>query len=458
MKETKKEELKEKKSKNKNSKKSETSKSNKKKLKAKKEKSKAKEAKSNLFIDIKNKVVKIDLSKNKFNTLEIILIFIMALVFGLLAGEMIFSGSEKTTLSSLTNSNSDISEISNVYSTILNEYIDKVDKDKLKQAAINGMLSTLNDRHTSYLDEEETKQFENELNAYFYGMGAVVSQSKNDLVTIEEVYKNSPAEKVGLKKGDKYLKINGKDVTKLTPSQIGEKIKKTNGKEFELTIKRKAEEKTFKIKIDKVEIPSVKSKIIKKENKKIGYIQLTIFAANTDEQLQEHLKKLEKENIEDLIIDLRYNKGGQADTVLNIGSEFLDKDVPIMQICTKTKKEIKYSKGNKNKNYKNIIVLTNEGTASAAEVLTAALNEQLNATIIGETTYGKGTVQKTKQLSDGTLIKYTIQTWKTSKGKSINEKGVTPTIRVEQSKEYYKTLQDKDDTQLQKAILELKNK
>lgn len=409
--------------------------------------------KKNLINRIKKYISKIDLGKTKFNTLEMILISIMALVFGILIGEAIFSNST-VGLSVKSSSSQELNEIKNVYNTILNEYVNKVDSEKLKNAAISGMFSVLEDKHSSYIDKDSSENYEDELNGYFYGMGAAVYQKKGEPVTIAEVYKNSPAEKAGLKVGDQYLKINGEDVSKLTSEDISNKIKGTNNKEFKLTILRNGKEKTIKVTTGKVELQSVKKEIIEKEDKKIAYLTLTIFANNTDEQLKKALKELKKDNIKNIVLDLRYNQGGELDTVLNIASEFLDEKAPIIQIVGKSGTDKKYSTGNENPDY-NIVVLINAGSASASEVLSAALNEQLNVPLIGETTYGKGTVQKTKKLSDGSIIKYTTETWKTSKGNSIEKIGIKPTIEVKQSEKYYETGSNDDDVQLQKAIAEL---
>ena len=399
---------------------------------------------------MKKKIKSIKLDKLKFNTIEVILVFIMALVFGVLIGEMVFSGGRSTS-SITTSTSSELYEIKDVYNMILSEYIDEVDKDKLKEAAINGMMSSLKDKHSVYFNEFEAEQFQDELNGYFIGLGVGVYKEKEELVTVREVYKNSPADKAGLQKKDQFLKINGEDVTKDTTEELAKKIKGKEGEEYTFLIKRGEETIEIKATTGKVDIPSVTYKTIEQGDKKIGYINLSIFANNTDEQLQETLKEIEQAGIKDLIIDLRYNQGGELETVLNVASEFLDKDTPIIRIKTKDKIDIRYSTGNKNSKY-NITVLINRGSASASEVLAAALNEQLNAPLIGITTYGKGTVQKTKQLSNGTIIKYTIETWQTSKGKSIDGVGVKPTIELKQSSNYYDTLKEEDDVQLQKAI------
>lgn len=398
---------------------------------------------------IKEYTSKINLKKHKFNTIELILVFIMALIFGILIGEMVFSKGASSL--SLKTTNKGMAEIENVYNTLSEEYINQVNEDKLKDAAIEGMFSLLGDKHSVYYNEQESEDLKDELNGYFYGMGAGVYQEKGKLVTVSQIYKNSPAEKAGLKKGDQYLKINGEDVTKLSAEEISKKIKGKEGKTFVLTIKRNNKEKEIKIKTGKVEIPSVTKEIITEKNQKIGYVALSVFASNTDEQFEKELKELEKQNINKLIIDLRYNQGGHLDTVVNIASQFLDKKNPIIQIVRKDKTEIKYPKEKNNKKYK-IVVLVNEGSASASEVLAASLNEQLGSQLVGTTTYGKGTVQKTKTLPSGGVIKYTIETWKTSKGKDIDGKGINPTIEVKQSDKYYKTNDKKDDTQYQKAL------
>jgi len=398
---------------------------------------------------IKEYTSKINLKKHKFNTIELILVFIMALIFGILIGEMVFSKGASSL--SLKTTNKEMAEIENVYNTLSEEYINQVNEDKLKDAAIEGMFSLLGDKHSVYYNEQESEDLKDELNGYFYGMGAGVYQEKGKLVTVSQIYKNSPAEKAGLKKGDQYLKINGEDVTKLSAEEISKKIKGKEGKTFVLTIKRNNKEKEIKIKTGKVEIPSVTKEIITEKNQKIGYLALSVFASNTDEQFEKELKELEKQNINKLIIDLRYNQGGHLDTVVNIASQFLDKKNPIIQIVKKDKTEIKYPKEKNNKKYK-IVVLVNEGSASASEVLAASLNEQLGSQLVGTTTYGKGTVQKTKTLPSGGVIKYTIETWKTSKGKDIDGKGINPTIEVKQSDKYYKTNDKKDDTQYQKAL------
>lgn len=405
---------------------------------------------SQLIKKIKQALSKAELGKNKFNTLELILIFIMALVFGILIGEMVFSnGSSSTSLTRKNNSN--IEEITNVYNTLIEEYINEVNEEDLKEAAIEGMLNLLGDNYSLYYDETESEEFKEELTGTFYGIGAEVYQEEGSLITVYNVFENSPAAKAGLEKGDEYLKINGEDVTNKTSSDVADMIKGKNGETITLTIRRGDEEKELKVTTAKVEIPSVSSEIINQNNTKIGYMAISIFAKNTDEQFSKHLETIEKEGINKLIIDLRSNNGGELETVINIASNFLNKDDVVVQTVLKDKTEKRYSIKNNTNKY-DIVVLINGQSASGAEVLASALNENCNAELVGTTTYGKGTVQRTKTLSSGDMIKYTVETWKTSQGKEIEGVGIKPTIEVELSETYYKTLDQKDDNQLQTAI------
>ena len=188
-------------------------------------------------METKRKKKSIKLNKTKYNTAELVLVFIMALVFGVLIGEIVF-GSNKRPISLTTSTSSELHEIKDVYNTILSEYINEVDKEKLKEAAINGMMNSLKDKHSVYFNPIESQQFQDELNGYFVGLGVTVFKEKHDLVTIREVYKNSPAAKAGLKAKDKFLKINGKDVTKDSTNDISNKIKGKSGETFIILVQR----------------------------------------------------------------------------------------------------------------------------------------------------------------------------------------------------------------------------
>lgn len=262
-----------------------------------------------------------------------------------------------------------------------------------------------------------------------------------------------------LKINDRIISIDNKNVEKVSISEISRMIKGNTPKNVSMVVEREKEGRvTIKFTTGKVDIPSVTSEIVTKGTKKIGYIYISIFALNTDEQFKSHLEKLEKQNIDSLIIDLRDNTGGHLETVQNIASQFLNKKQVVCQIKDKTTTKKLYSSGeNKNRKY-NIVVLTNSISASGSEVLAAALQEQYNAVIVGTKTYGKGTVQKMFTLSTGSSIKYTAEEWLTSNGKSINNKGITPNVVEELNEKYFTTYDKKDDNQYQKALSILESK
>lgn len=405
-----------------------------------------------LYKKIKKQISKINLEKNKFNTLELLLIFVMALLLGIVAGEMIFSGRDVNNISITQKINNNVSEIESIYNTLLEEYIDEIDEDQLKDAAINGMFSLLGDDFSLYYDEQASDTLKEELEGYFYGIGVeIYRDEESGKVIINKVFEGSPADKAGLQAGDEYLKVDNIDVSTKTLSEIAEIITKGDNKTYTITVKRDNQEIETKVTSGKVEIPSVTSEVLEENDRKIGYIQISIFASNTDEQFEKHLKELENQNIDKLIIDVRSNSGGDLETVINIASNFLQKEDVIVQTVLNDEVTKRYSVKNSNKKYE-IAILIDQGSASGAEVLASALNENLGSELIGQTTYGKGTVQKIKNLPSGGIIKYTTETWMTSQGKEINNIGIIPTIEVELNDKYYETLDKKDDTQLQKAI------
>lgn len=403
---------------------------------------------------IKLKIKKMDLGKERFNSAEMFLIVCMGIIFGLFIGNIFFSSSEIIFQSE--QKSTELREIEETYKQITTDYYKDIDEKKLKEAAINGMLSLLKDKHTSYFDETNAENFNTTLNGTFEGIGASIFKDEDNLATVGTVYKNSPAEKAGIRENDKFIKVDDKDVTNMAIDEIS-KLIKSKKSEMTLLMQREKEKYTTKLSIGTVEISSVTSKIYEENNKKIGYIYISIFALNTDEQFEEDLKYLEKKGIDSLIIDLRSNTGGHLETTVNIASQFLNKKQVVCQI--KNKENIKkiYSNSNSTRKYP-IVVLVNGESASGSEVLAAALQEEYNATLIGEKTYGKGTVQTTYRFSDGSMIKYTTESWLTSNGNSIDEKGITPDIIEKLNEKYYKTTNDADDNQLQKAISVLKEK
>lgn len=334
------------------------------------------------------------------------------------------------------------------YDYIVDNYYGDVDKTELIDSAIAGMLSTL-DKNSSYVGGSDTN-FSIYLEGTYEGTGIQVYNDDNGNIVVYSVFDGSPASKAGLKEDDIIIKVNDKDTTNMSIDEFSELVKKQKG-EFNITYKRGDNEKTVKLKVDTIEIRSVSSKVINKDNKKIGYIRTTIFANNTYEQFKKELDKLENEGIDGLVIDLRGNSGGHLSAAEQIISLFLDSSHPIYQIKSKDSQNIYYSTGNKTKDYK-ISVLIDSNSASASEVVTSALAEQYGAKTVGKKSYGKGTVQELQTLSDGDQYKLTTKSWLTSKGEVIDGKGIEPDYDVTLSDEYLENPTDESDNQLQKAI------
>ena len=230
---------------------------------------------------------------------------------------------------------------------------------------------------------------------------------------------------------------------------------KDTKKSFELEILRGEEKKTIKVTKSGVVIPSVESKIYEKNGKKIGYIYISIFANNTAKQFEKELSSLEKKKIDSLIIDVRDNTGGHLSAVTDIISLFLDSTHIMYQTEQDGKVQKFHSRGDDTKKYP-IVFLANHYSASASEVLIGSLKDNLQAKVIGETTYGKGTVQEKITLSSGDQYKVTTKKWLTPNGTWVNDtKGIAPDIPVTLEEKYYTNPTDENDNQLQKALEEL---
>lgn len=405
-------------------------------------------------IEIREVVVE---RKTGFNYAEVIVIMIITLILGAVIGSFvsfISKGKEVENGNIISEVPEDLEEFVNTYNNIINDYYEEVDHDKLLEAGINGMLEFLDDDYSVYMDEEVSDDFNEQVEGKYTGIGVEIIQLESGIVQISRVFNNTPASVAGLKAGDVFVKVGDTSVEGMTSAEISALIKGSKTDKVTVVVKRKEEEKTFTLTLKEVEIESVTSKVFEKNGKKIGYIELTIFAANTYTQFEKKLLELEGKNIDSLIIDVRDNSGGYLSTVTDIASLFMDKSKIIYQLDTKGVVEKIYSKSNTKRDY-DISILINQSSASASEILAAALQESYGATVVGVNSFGKGTVQKAYQLESGATVKYTVQKWLTPKGNWINEKGVKPDIEIKMAGDYYENPCDETDTQLQKALEEI---
>lgn len=392
-------------------------------------------------------------SKNKddgFNIFEVVVIIFISVLFGIIVG-CIISTSNLGLVGK--EASEELQEVISTYTNIVDEYYEDVDEKDLMNAAISGMVSILNDPYSTYLDNNQTYSFNQSVDGEYVGLGITITWTDGDC-TITEVVKDSPAEKAGLKVDDLIVAVDKNDITKSTLEEISQLLTGKKGTSVKLEVMREGERLKLEVTRDIIQIQSVFSSI--KDNN-IGYIKIDNFAANTFKQFEKELKKLEKKKIESLIIDVRCNTGGRLNQVNEILDMFLGKNVEIYRIETKGKQKKVYTTDKTTRNYP-VVVLVDEGSASASEILASAFHDKYKkATIVGVTTYGKGSIQKAVELPGGSSLKYTTQRWLTSKGKSLQDKGLNPDVVIEQSKEYYDNPTDENDAQLQKT-LEVLNK
>lgn len=399
--------------------------------------------------------------KSDFKVYELILFGFLIMIVAVFLTVVVMNETNKNKMfsnTSIVNKDDEaLEEFEEVYNLIDDSYYKDVDKKEIIDGAINGMLSSLNDPHTSYFSEKEAENFNELMNGSYKGIGAEISVDKNGNIFILSVFKNSPAWEVGLKFGDVILEVNGKTVSGLTTTEVVALIKDINVEKAHIKVSRGDEQLEFDVERRNVVIESVESKVLNKNGKKIGYVMVNNFANNTYEQFRKNVEGLEKENIEGLVIDVRGNSGGYLHSVTNMINMFLPKGKVIYQIADK-KTTYKYTATtDESRNYP-VAVLVNKSSASASEILAISLKESYDAYVVGTFTYGKGTVQTTKDLESGGMIKYTIQKWLSPNGNWINETGVKPTHEVELSKDYEKKPTIENDNQLQKALELVSNK
>jgi len=425
------------------------------------EKNKIKEAKKRIkeikherfkktaFYKRTHKIIKFIISdKDNYTFSEVLVVTILSIILGAFAcfsTISIICGSPK-----FVKYAKETKKFHEAYSTLIDNYYGMLDKEKLIDSAISGMMGSIGDTYTTYSDSATTEEFNELVNGTYEGIGATIQETENGILVID-IYKNSPSDKGGLKAGDIILSVDDIDATKTTANDLSIYIKNKTEKNVTITVKRDEQEHQIKLTREKVEMPVVDSEIYEENNKKIGYIRISIFSSVANKQFSEHLKNLEQQNISGLVIDIRDNNGGYLTTVSDIVSQLLPKGKAIYQIQKNDRTTIYKDKTKESRSYP-LAVLVNSNSASASEILAGAIKESYNGFIVGTQTYGKGTVQQVKTLSDGSMLKYTVENWLSPNGNWINGEGVIPTNIIELSEKYYKEAIPENDNQLKEAL------
>ena len=307
--------------------------------------------------------------------------------------------------------NSFIETIKSFKSLLQQEYKGDINEEEMLEGAIKGYVNGLGDEYTEYFTKDEMKEFTQDTEGAFEGIGVYIGKQKDtEEVVVLSTIKDSPAEAAGLQSGDIFCKVNDEDVRKADTSIVSSKVKGESGTDVNIVVERNGEEKSFTIKRGKVNIYHVETEIM---NDNIGYMQLSAFSENCSQEFEEKYNELQKSNIKSLVLDLRNNGGGLVDEALKIADLFVDKNQDLLITVDKNgKEEVKKSTSAKTVNVP-VIILTNEYSASASEILAGALKERAGAKIVGTTTYGKGVIQVLHSLSDGSGIKVTVKEYLT---------------------------------------------
>lgn len=373
----------------------------------------------------------------EFNLLEvIIIILITGILVSVVSSLIVFNNYDKLTNnpqgSNPTYLNDDLKEFKDTYNHIINSYVEDVDKEGLIDAAIEGMYNYLGDEYSIYMDQETTTDLQEQLSGEYTGLGIEIATyiTKDGYKNvINKVFENSAAEKAGLKEGDVLLKLDEHDLTKSDSAFISSTVKYGTKEEFTITYSRDEKENTVTIKRGYVFINSVNSK----EDNEIGIITIDTFSATIPDQVRDAVNGF-SDKVTSVIIDLRDNTGGYLSSAYNTADLFIEKGKVVYQLKDKNNNISKYeAKTGVLRRFDKIVVLINENSASASEILAIALKESANAIIVGETSYGKGTVQETEQLSSGSMVKYTSSYWLSPNGNSINKLGIKPDVEVKDS-------------------------
>lgn len=325
----------------------------------------------------------------------------------------------------------------------------EIDRQKMVYGAVTGMVKALGDPYTSFFTPEESKMLEDDISGSFSGIGAEIGFKKGALTIIAPL-KGSPAEKAGLFSGDKILKIDDVFTQDLSLEEAVRKIRGEKGTIVSLTIFREgfSEAKEFKIKRDTIKIPIVEWE---KKNGDIAYIKIYNFIGDIDSEFRKTAREIIASNTKKIILDLRDNPGGFLDSAIEVASYFTQKGelVAIEDFGSGAKKNEFRSEGYRYFDKTPMVVLINGGSASASEILAGALKDARSVALVGEKTFGKGSVQEVVNMTQGTALKVTVARWLTPSGRSIQDAGIEPDVTVEM------TAEDKEqgkDPQLDKAM------
>lgn len=351
----------------------------------------------------------------------------------------------------------DVQRLQQVQQYIQQQYLEPMETEKLTQGALRGMVEATGDKYSAYFDPPQYKSFLEHFESNFSGIGVYVETSpKTGLVTVVRPIKGSPGEKAGIRAGDAIVEVGGKDITKMPLDQAVTLIKGKSGTQVAIKIRREGLEEPLALTVMRqvIEIPTVESRMVDAASG-TGYIQIIEFNKQVTSRVSRAISALREEGMTRLILDLRQNPGGLLDEAVGVSSFFLPPKEPVVHIVYRDKEKETLSSRAKKAWDLPLVVLVDGGSASASEIVAGAVKDTHTGVLMGEKTFGKGTVQSFYNLPDGSGVKLTTARYLTAGGNSIHEKGIDPDVSVVNAKKV--TPGDPEDVQLKEAQNYIKN-
>lgn len=356
----------------------------------------------------------------------IMLLFLMVFLSAGITTVALSFGDEKVV--TVSNDRTEFNKLYEAFDTLKNGYYKKVNEQKLINGAIDGMVSSLDDPYSDYMSKDEAQSFHSSITSSFEGIGAEI-QEKDGHIMIVSPIKGAPAEKAGLLPNDIILSVDGKSLQGMTSTQAVTIIRGKKGTKVELLIQRPGMDQPMTVPIIRDEIP-IETVYGEMVDDKIAKVQITSFSTNTSKELVKTLNDLQKQGMEGLVLDLRQNPGGLLEQAIDISSMFVPKGKVIVKEEDRNGKIREIASKNAGNPNLPLVVIIDKGSASASEILAAAVKESADIQLVGENSFGKGTVQTAADFKDGSNMKYTIAKWLTPNGNWIHKKGIKPDVEV----------------------------
>lgn len=348
----------------------------------------------------------------------------------------------------LSRSYPSVEKVGEAIHLIKENYVEEVSTQKLIEGAIKGVVEALNDPYTHYLSRKDFDQFKETTTGKFEGVGMVVGANKDGQIAVVSPLEGTPADRAGIKAGDVILEIDGKETKGMSVEDAVDRIRGKKGTKVQLTLARKDAKEPIRVSLirEEINVPNVSSKVI---DGKYGYIRIHNFNEQTDKDLRTHLERAKNEGAKGIVLDLRNNPGGLLDEAVMVASKFLDSGIVVKVKGRDGQVRTNPVRPDSDTDPKvPLVILVNHGSASASEIVAGAIQDYKRGVIVGEKTFGKASVQTIMNLTDGTGLLLTTDTYLTPNGRLIHKKGIDPDVAVKYDE---KAMMDGKDAQLNKA-------